>query len=86
LLQMIFNIQKKTYTLGESLVKSGEVPEGMFIITAGQCKAVMESTGVKQIESGEFSRFQKKPKNFQCGVVSEKVPGGFTVTGNKASI
>ena len=35
LLQMIFNIQKKTYYLGESLVKSGEVPDGMFIITSG---------------------------------------------------
>jgi hypothetical protein len=27
----------------------------------------METVGVKSIESGEFSRFQKKPKNFQCG-------------------
>ena len=44
----------------------------MFIITSGQCKAVLESIGIKQIESGEFSRFQKKPKNFACGVISEK--------------
>jgi|LauGreDrversion4_2_1035121.scaffolds.fasta_scaffold243623_2 hypothetical protein len=35
LLQMIFNIEKRTYNLGESLVKSGEIPEGMFIITSG---------------------------------------------------
>jgi CRP-like cAMP-binding protein len=69
---MIFNIEKKTYLLGESLVKSGEVPEGMFIITSGQCKVVLESIGIKKIESGEFSRFQKKPKNFACGVIPEK--------------
>lgn len=69
---MIFNIQKRTYYLGEPLVKSGEVPDGMFIITSGQCKAVLQSIGVKQIESGEFSRFQKKPKNFACGVVPDQ--------------
>jgi CRP-like cAMP-binding protein len=65
---MIFNIEKKSYVLGEALVRAGEVPEGMFIITSGQCKAVFEGIGVKPVGSGEFSRFQKKPKNFVCGV------------------
>lgn len=73
LLQMIFNIEKRTYQLGESLVKSGEAPEGMFIITSGQCKAVMEGIGIKAIGSGEYSRFQKKPKNFACGVASDSL-------------
>lgn len=41
LLQMIFNIEKKEYRLGDALVRSGELPEGMFIITKGQCKAVL---------------------------------------------
>lgn len=56
---MIFNIEKRIYNLGEALVRSGDVPEGMFIVTSGQCKAVYESVGIKEIESGEFSRFQK---------------------------
>lgn len=49
---MIFNIEKRTYQLGEALVRSGEIPEGMFIVTKGQCKAVLESIGIKEIETG----------------------------------
>ena len=57
LLQMIFNIEKRSYILGEPLVKSGEVPDGMFIITSGQCKSVMDGIGVNKVGSGEYSRF-----------------------------
>jgi CRP-like cAMP-binding protein len=69
LLQMIFNIESRTYYLGESLVRSGEVPEGMIIITSGQCRAILESVGLKLQDSGEFTRFQKQPKVFTCGNV-----------------
>lgn len=51
---MIFNIDRRVYKLGEALVRSGETPEGMFIIIGGQCKAVLEQVGVKKLESGEY--------------------------------
>lgn len=35
LLQMIFNIESRTFRLGEALVRAGEAPEGMIIITSG---------------------------------------------------
>jgi len=35
LLQMIFNIDRRVYRLGEALVRSGDTPEGMFIIISG---------------------------------------------------
>ena len=35
LLQMIFNIERRVYKLGEALVRSGDTPEGMFIIISG---------------------------------------------------
>ena len=57
LLQMIFNIEKRVYSLGDALVRAGDKPDGMFIITSGQCKAVLEGVGVKQVETGDFSRF-----------------------------
>ena len=64
---MIFNIEKRVYLLGEALVRAGDPPEGMYIITSGQCKAVLEGIGIKKVESGEFSRFQNQVKNFNCG-------------------
>ncbi len=54
-------------------MKSGEIPDGMFIITSGQCKAVMEGIGINKLGSGEYSRFQTKPKNFACGTVPDKI-------------
>jgi len=71
---MIFNIESRTYNLGESLVRSGEVPEGMIIITSGQCRAILESVGVKNQDSGEFTRFQKMPKTFTCGTAGVSRP------------
>ena len=35
LLQMIFNIERRVYKLGEALVRSGDTPKGMFIIISG---------------------------------------------------
>lgn len=69
---MIFNVDRRVYKLGEALVRAGETPEGMFIITAGQCKAVLEHVGVKKLETGEYSRFEKQPKSFVCGVVTQQ--------------
>ncbi|CDW79852.1 tpr repeat-containing protein [Stylonychia lemnae] len=72
LLQMVFSLEKRTYKYGEYLSRSGEIPEGMHIITKGQCLCVFESIGLKKGElGGEFSRFQKQPKNFQCGTILE---------------
>ena len=35
LLQMMFGLEKRVYKYGEYLTKSGDVPDGMFIITKG---------------------------------------------------
>lgn len=68
LLQMIFNVDRRVFRLGEALVRAGETPDGMFIVTAGQCKAVLEQVALKKLETGEYSRFEKQPKGFVCGV------------------
>jgi len=64
LLQMVFGLERRTFKYGEYLTKAGDAPDGMFIITKGQCLCVHETIGFKKIsQEGENSKLKNK-KNF----------------------
>ncbi len=49
--------------MGEYLVKAGELPEGLFIITEGSCIVCAEKLGMRSNKSSEYARIQQKNPN-----------------------
>jgi len=49
LIPIACNMETRTYTFGEYLIKKGEIPKGLFILISGQCKVVAKRIGSRQL-------------------------------------
>ena len=63
LLPLASNIQVKTYRIGEYIVKAGDLPEGMVIVTEGQCIVCAEKLAMRSNKPTEYGRIKKSNPN-----------------------
>jgi len=49
--------------MGEYIVRAGELPDGLFIVTEGQCLVCAEKLGLRSTKPSEYGRFHPKNPN-----------------------
>ncbi len=64
ILPLANTLVKKTYQLGQYILKEGEVPQGLYIVVKGQCKVGSEKLNIRTTKKLEFEKFQEQPKPF----------------------
>ena len=64
LLSLANNIVVKTYSYGEYILKAGDVPKGLYIISKGQCIACAEKLSMRLQKPSKYARIQKHKPNF----------------------
>lgn len=63
LLPLASNIQVKRYKIGEYIVKAGDLPDGLIIVTEGQCIVCAEKLGMRSNKESEYNKLHPKPPN-----------------------
>jgi hypothetical protein len=61
LLPLASNIKVKRYKMGEYIVRAGEMPDGLIIVTEGQCIVCAEKLALRSTKPTEYGRI--KPLN-----------------------
>lgn len=81
ILPLANSIQKKKFTLGQFILKEGEVPEGLYILVKGQCKVGSERINIRSTRKLEYEKYQDKRKpitlkgNFkEAEIARERIP------------
>jgi len=64
----------KTFKIGEYLVKAGEKPEGLFLISKGRVKVCAEKLAMRTSAPSHFERFQPRLPNMKVGLTEHKAP------------
>ena len=62
ILPLANSIQKRKYSLGQYILKEGEVPEGLYIIVKGQCKVGSERMNIRSTRKLKYEKLQDQPK------------------------
>ena len=69
LLPLACNIMVKTYKIGQYIVKAGEEPEGLVIVSKGRVKLCAEKIALRSIVPSCYSKFQQMPANMKVGLM-----------------
>jgi len=70
LLPLASNIKVKKYKYGEYIVRAGENPEGLMIISQGHAIVCAEKLAMRSNEQTVYSRIKNKPANVKTNPCS----------------
>lgn len=65
LLPLASNIKVKNFKYGEYIVRAGEVPEGLIIISKGSCIVCAEKLAMRSKKTSKFSKANREVANFK---------------------
>jgi hypothetical protein len=65
LLPLANNLEVRKYKLGEYILKEGQAPKGLFIVTKGQCRVGSEQINMRSKDIFPMGRLKSKLRNFK---------------------
>ena len=62
MLPLANGVQWKKYSLGEYIIKEGDIPKGLYMLVSGQCKVGSEKLNIRSKQTIQYEKFKPAMK------------------------